>query len=215
MADNNGKKMVHWVFDTDTIKVSNNSVQADREKRFSFHLIRYKDSNTYEESLKIECYLDGNNNGSILTDICNLEHDLKLFVRYGVVLSAIDFRDIRKVIEDNYLLLNAIPISLTDDTQLKNLLDAVKEYVQQDKHFLRGKLAFVPVRDFNGLAEDCGYSSYEMRALRSKLAENGYLCKQGDRYAGIVRLYSKPERVMSFNQDKLGLLDIKDGDTNE
>ena len=205
MAVNNGKKIVHWVFDNGAVKVSEDSIQAETEQRFSFKLTRYKDSNTYEESLKIDCFLDGADNGSITTDICSLENDLKEFRRYGVALSTIDFRDIRKVIEDNYLQLDCTAISLESDSRFSDLLEIVKEYVQQADYLVTESFAYVRVSDFNGIAEDCGYYPYETRTLRLKLADMGYLRKQGNRFAGLVRLRDKPERVISFYRDKLGV----------
>ena len=209
MAVKKRKKMVHWVFDNGTVKVSEDSIQAETEQRFTFQLTRYKDSNTYEESLKIDCFLDGQDNGSIITDIFNLENDPKEFKRYGVVLSAIDFRDIRKVVEDNYLKLEHTPVSLENDSRLKDLLEMVKEYVQQSDYLVQDSLAYILVNDFNEIAADCGYFKYEMRTLRSKLADNEYIHKQGTRYAGIKRLRGKPERVIIFCADKLGLHDTE------
>lgn len=205
MAINDGKKMVRWIFDQNTIKVSDDSIQADKEKKFAFQLTRFKDNATHEESLKIDCFLDGADNGSITTDICSLENDLKEFRRYGVALSTIDFRDIRKVIEDNYLQLDCTAISLESDSRFSDLLEIVKEYVQQADYLITESFAYVRVSDFNGIAEDCGYYPYETRTLRLKLADMGYLRKQGNRFAGLVRLRDKPERVISFYRDKLGV----------
>ena len=82
------QKNVRWEFDkaNATIYVSDDSVKADNEKRFSFKIERYKDEVTREESLKVLSILDGKENGSIVTSILNLSDDIKQLKRFGVVL---------------------------------------------------------------------------------------------------------------------------------
>ena len=65
----------------------------------------------------------------------------------------------------------------------------------------------MPVNTFNGLAYDCGYSEYEMKNLRSQLAQDDYIHhnKESGRYARLKRLSGKPERVIAFKRDKLGV----------
>lgn len=180
--------------DTDNIK-----------KRFSFQLVRYKDNDTYEESLKIISLLNGKDNGSIVTDIMSLDKDIKQLMKYGVVLSALDFRDLRIAIENSYLDIPETEVKLSDDTRLTDLLAAVKTFVEGDRTLITQKYCFIQVIHFNELAEDCGYDSYEMKNLRNMLHTKQYIRKQGDRYAVLERIANKPQRVIAFDREKLGV----------
>lgn len=197
-------KDIFWVFDSpDMVKVSPDSTKTDIEKQFVFRLTRYKDAETHEESLKIESLLNGQPNGFIVTTIYSLDSDIKELMKFGVVLSALQFRELRIVIEKNYLSLAVTPIEFESDTRLKDFLALAKEFVEGDKKLITEDFCYIRVNDFNGLAEDSGYSSYEIRALRSALASQKYIRTMGNRNAIIVRLHDKPERVIAFYREKL------------
>ncbi|PYG86771.1 hypothetical protein LY28_02797 [Ruminiclostridium sufflavum DSM 19573] len=201
------KKKVIWKFNEgNTIIVSEESVRAENEKRFSFKLERYKDSDTFEESLKITSYLRGKENGSIVTSILDLDSDIKQLRKYGVVLENTYYRDLYKTIEQNYLDISETSVTLgADDNRITDLIGQVKLYVEGDKTLIKDDLCYVPVNMFNDLAYDCGYSSYEMKTLRASLDKQGYLHTVGDRYAILARINGKPERVIAFDRKKLGI----------
>ena len=140
-----------------------------------------------------------------MTSILNLESDIKQFMKYGVVLSAIDYRDLRKTIEDNYLYLRDTPITLEADTRLDSLLGQVKDYLSISTDLINDDFCFIPVTVFNDLAGDCGYGSYEMKALRERLAKDGYIRIQSGRYAILKRIKNRPERVIAFYREKIGM----------
>jgi len=64
-------KRVLWDFneDNNTFSVSSKSTEADNEKLFTFKKPKYKSKETFEESLRIESFLDGAENGHIDTFI--------------------------------------------------------------------------------------------------------------------------------------------------
>lgn len=201
------KKKVIWKFvNPGGIFVAEESTKADAEKKFSFLLTRYKDSDTHEESLRIDCFKDEEENGSIVTTPCSLDNDLVDLKRYGVMFSPIVFRDLRKVIEENYLDIQEKAVSLSDnDKRQATLIELVKEFVSGDSDLVKKDFCYVPVNQFNGFAEDCGYYSYEMRTLRVSLAKGGYIRKQGDRYAVSHRINNKMERTVAFYQSKMNV----------
>lgn len=195
-------KSINWRFEApDKIVYSGEASKV--KERFSFILTRYKDADTHEESLKIASLLSGADNGFIMTSIVTLESDIKQLMRYGVVLSALDFRELRIAIENNYLELSVTAISLDEDTRFDDLLEQTAAFVNGDSNLNGGDFCFVSVSDFNDLTEDCGYNAYEMKALRASLFKGGYIRKQGDRYTVIERISGKPQRVIAFYRTKL------------
>ena len=199
------RKTVNWIFDKDSsiIKVSDDCVKADNEKHFSFKLEKYKDRDTKEESLKITSLLDGVYNGFIVTSICNLDSDIKQFRKYGVVMESTYYRELYKKIEINYLAIPEIQVTLdTNDNRITDLIEQVRLYVAGDKDLITQDFCYVPVNMFNDLAYDCGYSSYEMKTLRSALAKK-YLHVVSGRYAILTRIKDKPERVIAFYRERI------------
>lgn len=206
MAANVSKK-VFWIFDpsTSTISVDTaTSVNATLEARFSFELEIFKDSDTHVESMKITNYKDGNENGSILTSIVDLEKDIKSFKRFGVVIKDSYFRELAIRIEDVYADIRVSQVVLSgNDKRLGDLLDQVKLFVTDSREYITESFCYIPVNMFNGLASDCGYDEYEMKSLRSQLADNGYIYTTSGRYAILKRVLNKPERVIAFYREKL------------
>lgn len=190
---------ITWNFDgTDTIDAGNTSP-------FSFKLERYKDSNTFEESLKISSFVNGADNGFIVTSIQDLRKDIVQLKKYGVLLSTIEFHDLQQKIEDNYLTLKPVTMSLASDTRVDDLLAAAIEYVDGNADLITNDLCYVPVNEFNSIAEDCGFYKYEIKALRGQLNSQGYIRTSGNRLAITVRIKDKPTRVIAFKRNKLGV----------
>lgn len=199
------KKTAAWGFiDPGTLVVTDDSPEVCMERLFSFKLTRYKDETTYEESLKIESFRENKPNGAIVTTPYNLENDITELKRYGVMFSPLAFRELRLAIEKNYIFLTETPITLEDD-RLKDLVSMVKEFVYGNSDLVESDFCYVPVNQFNGLAEDCGYYSYEIKSLRSSLVKSGYIRKQGDRFTVLRRINNKPERTIAFYQSKLNV----------
>lgn len=200
------KKRVIWKFETpDRVTVSDASTRADAEKKFEFVLTRYKDSDTHEESLRIDSYKEGKENGSIVTTPYSLDSELTNLKRYGVMFSPLAFRDLRKVIEENYLDIKETAVTLDGDDRRDSLISLVKEFVIGNTDLVEPDFCYIPVNQFNGLAEDCGYLAYEMKTLRASLEKDGYIRKQGERYTVLHRINSKPERTIAFHQSKLNV----------
>ena len=170
----------------------------------------YKNSLALMESLKIESLvLDSKNNyvdnGSIITTPDKLERDLSTLKRFGVMFSVIDFCNLRQDIEKNYFDIPVQAINLTGDARIIDLIDFVKEFVSGNGDLIDKSFCYVPVSRFNELAEDCGYLPYEMRTLRSVLANNGYIRENNGRYTVLHRISGKVERTVAFNQNKLNV----------
>lgn len=193
---------IDWKFD------GVDKIDADADTPFSFRLERYKDSSTYEESLKVYSLLNGSDNGFIVTSILNLYKDIKQLKKYGVVLSDIGFIDLQKVVEENYLKLDIVSVSLPEDStdsRFEDLIASVKEFVDGKADLITNDLCYVPVNEFNGLVKDCKYYEYEMKALREQLATQGYINAAENRYTKVARIKDKGVRVIAFKRDKLGV----------
>ena len=195
-----------WMFNEE------DTIEAGNATPFSFKLERYKDDSTHEESLKISSFLNGSDNGFIVTTIYNLEKDITQLMKYGVVLSAIEFKDLHKEIQKNYLKLKTVPISLDSDPRFDELIDSIKEYAKGNKDLIGDGLFKIPVIEFNELSEDCGFYGYEIKALRGQLNSQDYIHTSGGRFAIVARVRNKTTRVIAFKLDKLG---IKDPDSDK
>lgn len=203
-------KKVSWVLDktSSTISVDmENSFKAELESRFQFKLVIYKDPDTHIESMKITNYKDGVENGSIVTSVVDLGRDIKDLKKFGVVIGDSYFRDLVREIEEHYLDIQVSTVSFSqNDNRLNELLDQIRTYFSGLDAYIDKNSCYIPVNDFNGLVDDCGYSDYEMRTLREQLVQNGYIQKTTERYTMLKRIKKdKPERVVAFNREKLGI----------
>lgn len=119
--------------------------------------------------------------------------------------STIEFHDLQQKIEDNYLTLQSVVMNLNDDPRIKELIASAIEYVDGNSDLITNDLCYVPVNEFNSLAEECGFYKYEIRALRGQLNSQGYIHTSGNRLAITVRIKDKPTRVIAFKRNKLGV----------
>lgn len=78
-------------------------------------------------------------------------------------------------------------------------------YLADDKDLITQDLCYVPVNMFNDLAHDCNYYDFEMKSLRAALDKAGYIRTVSGRYAILTRIKDKPERVIAFYREKLGI----------
>ena len=209
MAENS--KKVFWVLDKESSTFSvdlKNSIKAELESRFQFKLVIYKDAQTHIESMKITNFKDGNENGSIITSIVDLGRDMKDFKKFGVVMGDTYFRDLAREIEKEYANIEVGTVALsTSDTRYSDLIEEIKRYFSEyrENDYITADFCNIPVNTFNGLASDCGYNEYEMKNLRSQLNQDGYIHVVSNRYAILKRLSGKPERVIAFHRQKLGI----------
>ena len=107
---------------------------------FIFEVVRYKDSETCEETLVITCYKKEDEeivfNGSVETTLMDLDSDIKGFLRYGIALSSLEFYTLTNAIKTRYF---DIKLKTTDDISkygtstkeelLQNILTLLKEYI--------------------------------------------------------------------------------------
>ncbi|WP_169008442.1 hypothetical protein [Faecalispora jeddahensis] len=199
-------------------KIDNNI--AALYKKFTFKLERFKDPNTYEESLKITSYKQKDKdenadkdadedakeeNGFIVTNLLTLENDIKQFKRFGVMLENTYYRDLSKAIELVYLNIKLSDIDAGQKERMEQLIDAVKDYVKGNSALISQDYCDIPVMDFNEIAMDCGYAGYEMRSLREALNTKDYIYVVSGRYAVIARINNKPIRVIRFHREKINV----------
>jgi len=192
------------------------SNKAELEKRFQFELTIYKDPTTHVESLSIVNFKDGQENGSIVTSVIELNKDIRTFKRFGVVIGDTYYRDLAQRIEAEYA---NIPVenigSLSKDARYKDLISEIIDYFVDYKNYIIDDHCYMPVNMFNELASDCGYNEYEMRSLRGQLIDDDYVyMKQAGRFTMLKRLPGGkgPERVVAFDKNKL---EIQASDTDD
>ena len=200
---------IDWTFNKqDNMIKGTKKIDQDKSISFAFRLERYKDSVTYEDSLKVFSLIDDENNGFIETTIYDLGKDIKQLKKYGVVLSSIEFGDLQQKIEDNYLDLNIVPVSFAKDPRFGELIAEVRKYVNDNPDYITNDFCYVPVDNFNKLAESCEFYEYELKKLRGYLNAQGYIRTAQNRYSTTVRINKdkdKVVRVIAFKRDKLGI----------
>lgn len=216
-------KKVHWKFDMDssTFYVSKEkSDLAESEARFKFRVVIFKDIDTHIESMKITNYVidkktvadgeweaaEGKENGSIVTSIYDLGQKMRDFKKFGVVIGDTYFRDLARRIEEEYANIEVGEVTLSmGDTRYSDLIAEVERFFTDYNEYISEDFCYIPVNTFTGLCSDCGYSEYEMKNLRSQLAQEKYIRIVSGRYAILKRLANKPERVVAFYREKLGI----------
>lgn len=219
------RKRVAWKFDPNSSMIfvsKSESVSAETEARFKFELVIYKDPESHIESMQITNYVvdketvtagewetaPGNENGSIVTSIVDLARDIKEFKKFGVVMGDTYYRELAQRIEKEYPNITVGTVTLSkSDTRYTDLLNEIKRYFTEynENDYITEDFCNIPVRQFNGLASDCGYSEYEMKNLRAQLDKDKYIHVVSGRYAILKRISGKPERVIAFYRKKLGV----------
>lgn len=219
------RKKVAWKFDPSNSMIfvsKDESAQADKEARFKFELVIYKDEETHVESMKITNYVvdketvaagawetvPGNVNGSIVTSIVDLARDIKEFKKFGVVMNETYYRSLAMKIEEEYPNIKVDTVTLSKgDPRYTDLLTEIKRFFAEynENDYITVDFCNIPVRQFNGLASDCGYAEYEMKNLRVQLDKDKYIHVVSGRYAVLKRISGKPERVIAFHRKKLGV----------
>ncbi|NMA95277.1 MAG: hypothetical protein GX974_04485 [Clostridiales bacterium] len=205
-------KRILWAFDQkDTIYVKEESKKAGNEKSFKFKLTRYKNSQTHEERLRIESFLEGNENGYIDTSIYNLDKDIKDFRKYGVAFSDIVYMDLRQEILKRYLSLETITAEQDDnapkmvnpvimDIILRMIAEAAEQYGKSGD----GRYN-IPIVDFNDLINKSEYGEYDLNSIKKWLKDKGYTKCSIGRTSTLARLKKNqnPTRVISLYADKI------------
>ena len=115
------------------------------------------------------------------------------------------YRDLSKAIELVYLDIKKSSINADQEERMEQLIDAVKDYVKGNSALISQDYCDIPVMDFNDIAMDCGYASYEMRSLREALNTKDYIYVVSGRYAVIARINNKPIRVIRFHREKINV----------
>lgn len=203
-------KKIIWEFNhsESTLSVSEESKEAENEKAFSFKLTRYKNKETYQESLRIESFYNGAENGYIDTFIYSLDNDLKQLKKYGVAFSGIVYTGLKQEIENVYLSLSPIEPAYdenapktVDKIVMKAILEMIGEVV--NVFGLDEGYYHIPVEQFNLLIDESEFKEYNITSIKEWLSKNNFIKCGIGRFTNLVRLNQKPTRVISFYADKI------------
>ncbi len=178
------------------------------ESIFEFELTRYKDKVSMLEYLKIDCYCYDNGarlfNGSVQTSIDDLDTPFKQFMKYGVIFSnENELVKLKMKIKSMYLSLKKTPYNNQNDSRFDDLLHEVGKYAELMNKNNPGDECFIPIKDFDEMAYDCGYKNYEITELKKELRNLGYIRTAKNRIAILARYQSKVIRGLSFICQKL------------
>ena len=192
-----------WKFDKETQLLTNSN--KSYESQFQFKLSREKNDTTYEEKLVIECLDNGNPNGIVVTDLLNLEKDIKKFMKYGVAFSGIVFADIVQAVKNEYVNINVeyacINSKMVTDEVIMGVIELVREYCNEDIE--KNKEIIFTTSEFEELLVDTEYEEYDIKEIRKALADREYLVTKGNRTSKLKKINGKPVRVISFISEKL------------
>ena len=203
-------KKIVWKFNqsNSTLSVSEESNEADNEKAFSFKLTRYKNKETFQESLRIESFYNGAENGYIDTFIYSLDNDLKQLKKYGVAFSVHVYSDLKQEIENVYLSLSPIEPAYdenapktVDKIVMKAILEMIGEVINVFE--LNDGYYHIPVEQFNLLIEESEFNEYDITSIKKWLSINDFIKCGIGRFTNLIRVNGKPTRVISFYADKM------------
>lgn len=191
-----------WEFDKEQqiLKDNENACQ------FSFQLSRQKSVTTYEEKLVIVCYDNGKENGTVISNLINIEKDIKQFLKYGVALGNTVYTDIVQAIKDHYLEIKTVEISdnvtIVDDRVIDGIVQLVKEYASEVCEANDKELHFTS-KEFEDFLSDSEYEAYNAMEIRKQLAEKKYTLVKGGRTTKLIRENGKTIRVVCFDLEKV------------
>lgn len=201
-------KFTGWDFEKDTIYIKDERKDAEREKAFSFKLTRYKDKNTHEESLRIESFYKGNENGYIDTHIYDLGADLKKLKRYGVAFERSVYMNLQKKIEEVYLSLDRVDPDENpnapkhiDDSIMNEMISMIGDFAEQ--YELIDGCYHIPVENFNELIQESVYNEYNISEIKEWLKKYNYIKTGIGRYTNVKRIRNKATRVISVIKAKI------------
>jgi hypothetical protein len=181
----------------------NITVKEVNTLKYFFKLTRYKNDDDHRESLKIEIFFDNDPYGEIYTYIYKLDQDIKRLMEYGVVFDDLIFLELVQTIKDVYIELEPKKVEVADeDIRLSTLLESVGEYIGCDNEKDDQNFYYVPVSDFNDIAGDCGYNSFELIELKKRLGKK-YIYSVSGRLAVLARIKGKPTRVIAFKKEEI------------
>lgn len=181
-----------------------NQAQDETEKLiFTIFAKRAKDIETSVVSLILEGWYDVEECGTIVAYADTLESDLKKFLRYGLVLNNSEIVDLKHIIIENFYSIHKAEEVKQGDTRLETLFAAVRDYAKDNAALLNGNELYIPTTDFDDLALDCGYKTYEIGQLRKFLRDNDYSIAPEGRTSKLARIKNKTTRVVSFDKDKV------------
>lgn len=180
---------------------------------FIFEVVRYKDSETCEETLVITCYKkEGEEiifNGSVETTLMDLDSDIKGFLRYGIALSSLEFYTLTNAIKTRYF---DIKLKTTDDISkygtntkeelLQNILTLLKEYIATNEIKSKDGLFYIPVLEFNALLEQLEIQKYQYNYIRRLLKDGDYIKTDNKRNTVLSRHRDKIYRCLAFKTEK-------------
>lgn len=187
------------------------------EFKYKFRITRHKDIVTKKEILEIIAFVK-NNDGSFddndesiseKFELGDIDNTLIKLREYGIVFTDDNSRlKLKRHIEKSYSNIRVNEISDNDtknvlsdeENKLDDFLYAIGEYVRADTENKERKneLLYVPVADFDQIAIDCGYHTYEINSLRRKLIDKKYIHTVGQRTTIVVRIANRPTRTIAF-----------------
>lgn len=204
----NANKMWKFLKEDQTFYLDENAV-------FTFIVKREKHPQTHEEKLIITCENEGEENGTIITNLLHLRKDISQFLKYGVILNETDFDELARQIQKNYLEIkySISNIRVIDDNIIKGVLELVNEYIElassdkkEEKDKEKGKDKekefTIPVKEFEDLLSE-DYGDFDCKEIRKALVEKNYIITQKGRTSKLVRRNGKPTRVIAFDLSKL------------
>ncbi len=140
---------------------------------FSFVVKRMKDQYTYQEVLKITAYYKGNEYGTIVAKMQNLDQDIKQLANIGIFLSPLAYKELGAIISSNYYkftpifgegIENNIPDKVVEGIR-GLLMDAVKEYgIQEQNGFYD-----MPTDIFNSTINESAFRKYNVSDIKEAL----------------------------------------------
>lgn len=89
------------------------------------------------------------------------------------------------------------------EEKLDGFMAGLNEFINALAKPFKDGLCYMPVSEFDQLAEDCGYLKFEIQGLRKQLKQKGYIRTVGDRYAIMIRFAGKPIRAIAFVEDEI------------
>ena len=223
-----------WKIEDDgTIHKTYDASQDNRfqYKKIALYIEKIKDEFTNKFKLKIEFNVIPANEerteeirGCAYCSLLGLDEELINLREYGCILSRPDVMDIKKLIEDNFMIFKTKSSLDGELDNYKAALFAFKEYLEDSDTSKNSNTSensdtsknsntsensdtqknsdtsnyCIPVKEFNDTLFELGFEKSEVMAVRKWLSKENYIESYN---AKVVKCDSKAKRVIVFNKD--------------
>ncbi len=171
-----------------------------------FQVMRYKDTATGREILKVTAFLNDNKYGEISASIGSLSYDLINFNEYGIIIKRILFNELATAIKENYYVMNVnytsdIDYKMTDDI-ISKIMIYICDYIKSNNILMKivnkKQIYPIPTCEFNECIADSSFCKYNISDIKQELQRNNYTLANKNRADCVIKIKDNDNKGKTF-----------------